>query len=75
MLCFVYHFPLGTLNNYIADEYSGLDPDICGSYLGFTEKVRVLIVDTGFSSVTKYKQLTKMDYENGSTSQLDPAMM
>ncbi|KAJ0084762.1 hypothetical protein Patl1_30104 [Pistacia atlantica] len=60
---------------FIAGESSGLDPDKRGSYLGFTEKVRVLIVDTGFSSVTKYKQLTEMGYENGSRSELDPAMM
>ncbi|KAJ0083617.1 hypothetical protein Patl1_29608 [Pistacia atlantica] len=60
---------------FTADESSGLDPDIRGGYLGFIEKVRVLIVNTGFSSVTKYKQLTEMGYENGSRSQLDTAMI
>ncbi|KAJ0021163.1 hypothetical protein Pint_31301 [Pistacia integerrima] len=28
-----------------------------------------------FSSVTKYKQLTEMGYENGSRWELDPAIM
>ncbi|KAJ0084833.1 hypothetical protein Patl1_30180 [Pistacia atlantica] len=60
---------------FTADESSELDPDIRGSYLGLIEKVQVLIVDTGFSSVTKYKQLTEMGYANGNRSKLDPAMM
>ncbi|KAJ0021286.1 hypothetical protein Pint_31028 [Pistacia integerrima] len=57
---------------FTADESCGLDPDIRGSYPAW---VRVFIVDTGFTSVTKYKQLTEMGYENGSRWELDPAIM